>query len=552
MNYKEFIEKVDKRLSDMSEDEKAKLIHNFARVTKQEDRKKFFEFMQSNYVDEKYEVEIKEINEWCQKIKDRKVYFECTGDEVYNDYYHGQWVYEYVDEYKIGETIENILQIAEKLVYQKKYKQAYELYETICMMSYSALDTDCEEFSELQFMELFEEELIDVDIRNISLHLLYSKYQSTNPIKCAKEIYELFKFDMFSEIHIDEFFSVGPEEIINVDGFIEQWIQYLKNKDEELAAKLLADILLSYDDIEKLSEVAKETIKVHPSIYLVYCEKLFDKGEYGKIVELGKMAIELIDIKLKIRSDILNIAVAAAEIIGDRLSKSIFAMEAFYSNSNVINYIKLFDTDNYEENVSKGAEYIKNIINPHYRKNVYNFEKQENSISLDTKNIICFFNMQFENIQEKCNKDKNWLGWSNSFKGIAIPLFLLMLDKRNYYSKAGRKLIIGIQYKILFNRKNYERSFEEYFLIWKENLKISNEKYEEYISWCEKQVKGRVDAITGGNYRGSYYKAAELIVQMGEVLEANGKTNGKMLTVEYYKKLNSRKSAFKAEIDELI
>lgn len=160
--------------------------------------------------------------------------------------------------------------------------------------------------------------------------------------------------------------------------------------------------------------------------------------------------------------------------------------------------------------------------------------------------------MDFNKIQQICIKDRETLGWSNSFKGMAIPLFLLMLDKNKHYSKAGTKLITNLQNRIVFNEKDYGKSFIEYFTMWKERIELTEEEYIQYILWCEGEVAKRVEGITGNNHRNSYHKAAELIVQMGETLESNGKVNGKMLTVDYYKKLNSRKSAFKAEIDELI
>ncbi len=71
------------------------------------------------------------------------------------------------------------------------------------------------------------------------------------------------------------------------------------------------------------------------------------------------------------------------------------------------------------------------------------------------------------------------------------------------------------------------------------------------IGWIKKEVDKRTEAVVGGGYRKSYYKAAALITALGETLESNGKVNGKMVTIEHYKKLHSRKRAFKAEIEML-
>lgn len=553
MNYKEFLNKIDKKLLEMSEKEKTALIHEFARITKEENRKAFLEIIENKNKNETkdYENQLNDMYSWFSKINNKEIYFECTGDEIYDDYWHGEWVYEYSDKFKIGSKIENSLQIAENLLYQKNYKEAYKLYNTICMTLYSAIDIDCEETNELNFEELNEKNLINIDLRHIAVNLLYSQYQASSPEKRVENIYSSFQWNMFNNILIDEIFSVGPEEIIGVDDFIEEWIDYLKNNDEKLAAKLLADILTSYDDMNKLSETAKETMAIHPSISLIYCEKLLEKNEFETIINFGKEILAKMNADIQIRSNILNIAAFAAEKMDDNHMKSILAMGAFYSKSSILNYIKLFDTDNYKKYSEDGIIYINTLPEidleiRHHR----NPEKLKNTISEETKNIIRFFNMEFEEIQQICENEQ--FGWIDGISEIIIPLFLLMLDKRSSYSKAGKKLIDNIQCSRLFEIETYNKPFNEYFLIWKEKINLSEKEYDKYILWCEKQVEKIVSDITSKNRRNLYSKAAELLVQMGEVLESNGKINGKLLTANHYKKINSRKSAFKAEIDKLL
>ena len=43
-----------------------------------------------------------------------------------------------------------------------------------------------------------------------------------------------------------------------------------------------------------------------------------------------------------------------------------------------------------------------------------------------------------------------------------------------------------------------------------------------------------------------------LMTYIAGLVKSNGKINGKLLTANHYKKINSRKSAFKAEIDKLL
>lgn len=64
-------------------------------------------------------------------------------------------------------------------------------------------------------------------------------------------------------------------------------------------------------------------------------------------------------------------------------------------------------------------------------------------------------------------------------------------------------------------------------------------------------MDNRTGAVVGGGYRNSYCKAAVLITTLGETLESNGMINGKMDLIEHYKKIHSRKRAFKAEFELL-
>ena len=60
-----------------------------------------------------------------------------------------------------------------------------------------------------------------------------------------------------------------------------------------------------------------------------------------------------------------------------------------------------------------------------------------------------------------------------------------------------------------------------------------------------------MEGVAPGGHRKSYHKAAELIVMLGEIREENGEINGMYELVEHYKRMHSRKYAFRNEIDEL-
>ncbi|WP_245280957.1 hypothetical protein [Desulfitobacterium hafniense] len=125
-----------------------------------------------------------------------------------------------------------------------------------------------------------------------------------------------------------------------------------------------------------------------------------------------------------------------------------------------------------------------------------------------------------------------------------------MLSKNKEITKAGEKLINGIDYRLGFEEEE-GADFRELFLRWKEKAILTDEEYERYIEWLKKEVDIRTEAVVGGGHRKSYYKAAALVAFLGETLESNGMANGRRILIEHYTKMHPRKRAFKGEFEML-
>jgi hypothetical protein len=66
------------------------------------------------------------------------------------------------------------------------------------------------------------------------------------------------------------------------------------------------------------------------------------------------------------------------------------------------------------------------------------------------------------------------------------------------------------------------------------------------------QIGQRTDAIVGNKYRGSYYKAAQLLTAAAETLANRGRKQEGLDLVERYRYKYFRHSAFKGEIVRLL
>ncbi|KAJ50003.1 hypothetical protein BD780_000822 [Clostridium tetanomorphum] len=551
MNYNEFIKAVDKKLATMDEREKEKWIHNLARTIQENERCKFLNSLNGENNCGEIIYDIKEIQEWCEKIQNGDIYFECSYCEVYGENYWRDYSYEYYDTYEIGKKLTFAFQVAEDLLYQKKYEKASVLYNLLIDMVFQAYDSDSEEIMELGIEELVDENLVSLNLKKIVLNLLYAKYQTSNGEERVQAIYSYIKLNISRDIKLEEFFTIGTEELVGIGVFLEEWIAFLKCEDGDLAGNLLFEACMLQGDIEMLCDTAREMVQKHPVLYLRACEYLIDERKDTECEKIGLEAISLLNEELNIRGKVADLTAKAAKELGHTEVVWKCYKAAFHSESTLNHYLRLFEAENYENITDINTMKLRILPEKSFIDfNNINNQMKINNISLEHKKILRFFNGEFDYIYEECKKDKTYLGWSNNSKGIFVPLFILYLGQSHSLSKAGEKLIEGLKCRLNYSNDD-DKNLVERFFIWKDKIKITSEQYEKYITWLHSEVDKRTDAVVGGGFRGSYYKAAVLISALGETMESHGNIGTKINIIENYKKIYSKKRAFKAEFEVL-
>ncbi len=494
---------------------------------------------------------IKEIEEWCEKVENQDIHIECQSYEEYGEsYWDRDWSYEYFDVFGMGNELSKAFQVAENLLSHKQYEQSLELYERLCCMSFMAMDNDAEEMFELDLEELVDEDLVSLNLKQISLNLLYAKYQVSEGEERVNTLYRYLTWSMCKNIKMEEIFSAGPEELNGIDRFMEEWISFLTEKDGDLAGGLLSEACMYQGGSNRLAETAKVVWRKHPVLYEKACKQLLNANKISRCEQLGLEAIRVLPEKLIIRGRIADlIAKVAVQLEHFDVMKECYKA-SFYAESTLNHYLRLFELPEYQDVTNRAAKYAITLTeSPMVEGQFYNKQLRVNKLSKDHKKAIRFFNGEFDEIMEECHKDKTTLGWSTQFKGIAVPLFILLLDKNNKLTKAGQRLMDGIDIRL--GNQEDEKSFADRFLCWKDKVVITNDQYDKYISWLREEVDKRTQAVVGGGYRKSYHKAAELITALNETMESKGVSHGRTSLIEYYKKLHSRKRAFKAELERL-
>ncbi|HZK70963.1 MAG TPA: hypothetical protein VFD03_05510, partial [Clostridia bacterium] len=404
MNYAEFMKVVDEKLSDMSEVEKTKWIHNIARTIKEHKRTEFLNSLMEKQEDNSLVIAAakKEIEDWCSKLEKQEIYIECSSYEVYGEsYWDNDYSYNYFDNFEIGNGLIRAFQVSEDLLYQKEYEQASELYDSLCSMQFPVLNNDMEEWSELELEELVKEKLVSLDLKQIALCMMYAKYHIAKGEERAAALHRYLSWNMCNNIKVEEVFNVGPEEIKGIDSFMEEWITFLKNTDGDMAGDLLSEAYIFQGGINRLCEEAKEASARHPVLYERACEYLLNEKKESECEKLGLEAIRVLPEKLIIRGKIADLTVRAARHLKhNEIIKECYEA-AFYAESTLNHFLRLFEIPNYQNIVDKAAKYVKTLPETEgfvWREYHKNKQKLSNYLLKDHEKVIRFFNGEFDYI----------------------------------------------------------------------------------------------------------------------------------------------------------
>lgn len=542
---------VEEKLSNMSEEEKTKWIYNKARTAKENQRNEILNSLDKEPDYDPTIYEKNKIEQWCEKVEEGEIYFECSGYEVYGEsYWDSDYEYDYYDPFGIVDELYKAFQVAEDLMHQREYKESQKLNDRLLNMSYFVSDKDTGDWNELNFEEVVDEIWTTFNYRRIVLDLMYATYQTRKGRDRAESLYRYLICEKSKDIKIEDILRIGPEELKDIDSFMEEWISFLIETDGDRAAGLLLEACL-YKGIDYLCEIARIKYRKHPILFKYACEDLLKQDKNIECEKLGLEAIKVVPENLIIRGEIADLTAKAAINLKhyDIANKCYEA--SFYSKSSLNNYFRLFEIQNYDDITNEAAKHVE-ILPEDSIRNFNNKNKQMiiNALSREHKDIIRFFNGEFDYIYDKYKNDDYVLGWSIGFKGIAVPLFIMLLSKDKKHTKAIEKLVKGIIYRLGFVGEDVQ-SFLDLFLNWRKRQALTEGQYEKYVLWLKDEIDKRTEGIVGGSFRKSYYKAAVLIATLGETLESNGMINGRTIMIEHYRKAHSRKRAFKEEFELL-
>lgn len=514
--------------------------------------------MSQELIDEKME----QMKSWMREIDEGEVYLNA---EEYEDYSAGYWnrelVTEYYDNQGIGHKLTSIIEFAKDCVDDRHYPEANFLYEWLWDMCVYP-DEEYIEAADLQ--TLTEKGIIKTDMKQLALLSLYADYQVQEADQRAEDIYLYFSSFAFLQIHIEDMFHVGHENLSGTEEFLEDWIGLLKTKSGDMESRLLKEAVLYKDGVEGIVRMADENGQTHPGLYLAAIDEYEKTHNYTEIEKVGESALERIDSGLVIRSRIALRAAHAASCLGHSENVMRFCWEAFRSDSTEKNFLRLFGTKEMAEKYGmRGMEILDAGVRGTGGGYAAGTELVRNYIGDYGYYTLKFYTGDFETVRQASKNPKGSLGWSTSYIRCGIRLFLLYLYDEPLPSKAAGYLARSIGFAdeseschlLDFEREIIEESrrhnmsiFWNYFQRWKSYFPMDAEEKKTYIRWAEKIVRNRADAIVGGQHRGHYQDAAALLAVAAECKESLGEKGAIREVFAEYKNKFPRHSSFQAEM----
>ena len=578
MRLPQFLSEIDILTQKMAKESLEKFIHDLARVCPETERGKFQDLLKTFCLEPKkaqqagddgYKSLREEIDVLLQKLKligDGKQVLDSEYNEEWDDWYHSDEdeVFFY-DPQGLLEDIEQAIRTIHRSIDMEAYRDGLKLAEAIAVLDVS-VNGDYNDYGDfLRLPNLFEEKLLAGNYQNLVNECLYLVYMGNDLKDRPDELLRMIRNLDAYPVRLENLLSLGSKELPEFDAFLPLWVERLGNQKGKLADELLQEAVAMIGDNACLLENARKYADVHPNLYLQLLERNLKTQEDPYMLEVGMEALARIPAKYRMRAKVALLTAGYAERVGETAQKERCWLEAFRSDTTVVNYLRLrFETRNWQQYREEAREIIetqRQTMGQHQAYSVWESEAFcENELTSHAYCTMLFFEQDFEKMKEVGMDQKKSLGWSSTFmkEGIALMLLLLHagdgftegLHAMKYWAVSACQLQKG---RYDFETDCYvqeeeheidEEVFWEFFSKWKKEVTLTSEQKEKWLRRIDTWINDRVQAIMENNRRNYYDECASFIAALGEVLESNGETNAKTKLFTKYRASYSRRRRF--------
>ena len=543
MNRKDLYKLLEELCEKSSKEQIKKFLFSVIEKLSDNQNKEIIELINKVFKDEIKSINLGNLDRTIEKIKEQfdlinvgKLQFHCETYETGDYHYFGDdYKTRYYDYENVSSVILNAYNLASILIAKKDYRNAKKILDLIVFTTYSFLEYDSGDILVYEINDIISFGLVDIDINKMCLTLLFITILISD--NKFEEIYNYYKLYAFRNIKLEDSFSLRLEKIKDLDIFLQNWIQFLSQKNDDISFKLLINSLeySNYDNYKKVLEMNKVT---HPKLCILILKKIYELKKYKEVIEICESIIN--DVDDSIRRDIALLIAESYKKFDSDFDISQCLYIAFESSHSVSDLIRIINNDylvKYKEEI-----------------NIIKEDPYKNSNS-DAIVLLSYFLGEFDDFLSFFKDNQEYLGWTYSNMNTYVELALFLLcdwNETEIKKKLADSICNDIGIRDDYNLYNTDERGIEYFKIlnvWKKHFTISDKIKHDYISWLEETVAKRVDAIVSNQHRGSYPKAAFLVCILAECLEnLNIKNKGEIIA--FYEKKYLRYTAFKKEINK--
>ena len=593
MNFTQFLKAVDQAAAAMSKEQLAEFIHDTARTLPENQREDFLAEMllfaagkethicpEPSKADQEAAADFEQKRSFLrtrlERMESGELCLEGSLNPEYDDWYSSaEEEFLYSDPEGILDIIEEACRFVHQCVDCEEYQAACELTGILIGLDIM-VGGEYQEYTDepININDLKSYHLGNVDYRTLVIDAARAAYCASALSERADELYITLMNSGRRDITL-EMILQGGRELPEIDAFLPLWIEHLGRMTGSSAGKLLQEALELADDGEQLLANARKYCGEHPELYEQYLTANQGKTDADSLLAVGTEALEAIEKKYLVRSRIaLLTSRTALEQDRPELAETCW-LEAFRSDTRVVNYLRLLMECRDFSNVREAAAQIYRETCSQLRKDSYFLPTagggRENQLNPTQAYLLAFLGGEFDYVREGAMNATNSLGWSASFMKCGLAAFLLLLTEDGSLPQdaaqqggelktmkpGAREMLRRIVAAVGFDKSEYEKgtlrlieeSNEGWFLTcwnrWKRTVPLSREQREALLGWAEGLVTKRVQGIMEGNHRNYYGECAAYIAALGEAREAGGEPNGKQATMAKYMEAYNRRSAFR-------
>ncbi|MEW6104643.1 MAG: hypothetical protein AB1630_12670 [bacterium] len=533
-----FLKEVEEKIDNLSKEEIKSILLAKAKNLKPIERGGFLDELSI-----KGEMEVKaddtllaDIDDFVSRIE-KEEYVEDWNDYDERVYGDESW----------AEEMDDFFDYADELFLSGNFNLAASSYRKLLKVLENEDKLPCDEYS--------PEEMLKTDINEAKTRYFRALYEITDKDKRARTIFEEMEnlryigSLTFNLKQLEDALLFRPMDwnqfLIDLKGvLLKDILSKKENEDYTKNFDILCEIIFSLEKEEGLAIFAKEYGNKFHKIYLVLISKLQEAKRDKEVIGVYQQALKVIPHKIPIRAEISDLATKSAEEIKDKELVFEMCKEAFFSSPNTERILILRASAKDLGRLSVMEETIGFLESHQGQKYFIHYPKK-----LLVQSYILTEN--YDKMWKVASKEEP-LGWSwgDNSQALAIP-FLILSSVRGM-SLRSNSVIRKIWEKVDdFGNKKEEEKLKD--IIEKEILtkEISKEERISHIEWAKEAIEKRVDAIVLNKHRGSYDKAALLLVGCVEALNLLDRDTEADSFLDKIKSRYNRHIAFQREITEL-